>query len=89
MNAEQLIESCTLVAISEPSLDGAVDRERNCHGHKKYEHVLLEKAAKTLPDHYVLVHIRRLVVGTAYHERKPVGAVARGLRLFRCLTRLV
>ena len=52
LNAEQLIESRTLIAIAEPGFDDAVDRKRNRHGQKKHEQVLLEKAAKTLPDRH-------------------------------------
>ena len=52
LNAEQLIKSRTLVAIAEPGFDDTADRERNRHGHKKHEQVLLEKAAKMLPDYH-------------------------------------
>jgi hypothetical protein len=50
LNAEQLVEPGTLIAITEPGFDDTVDRERNRNGHKEHEQVLLEEAAKTLPN---------------------------------------
>jgi hypothetical protein len=41
-----------MIAIAEPGFDDTVDRKWNRHGHEKHEQVLLEKAAKTLPDHH-------------------------------------
>jgi hypothetical protein len=52
LNAEQLVKPRTVIAIAEPGFDDTIDRKWNRHGHKKHEQVLLEKAAKTLPDHH-------------------------------------
>src|SRR4051812_6136270 len=51
LKPQQLIQSRALVAIAEPGLDHTIDRERNRHRHEEHEQVLLEEAAKTLPDH--------------------------------------
>ena len=77
LNAEQLIESRTLVAIAEPGFDDTVDRERNRHGHKEHEQVLPEKAAKTLPDH----HARAPQSNSDRTDLNSVAGAARGVHL--------
>ena len=68
LNAKQLIQSRTLVSIAEPRFDDTVDRQRKRHGYEKHEQVLLEKTAKTLPDHHA--HAPQSDAGrTNYHRQ--------------------
>jgi hypothetical protein len=68
LNAKQLIQSRTLVPIAEPRFDDSVDRERKRHGYEEHEQVLLEKTAKTLPDHHA--HAPQSDAGGTDHHRQ-------------------